>query len=171
MAKETDLARKSQLWSLPVSSSSPGIRLCYLPPPTLGWLSRWIKLFPWDLSLLSSPIPPSTRGWILRWIKLFPGIRLCYLPPSTLGWLSRWIKAEEPTHMCAQCCLPLCDPVVCSPPGSSVHEISRYEYWSGLPLPPPGALPDPGIETPSRLSCIGRQNLLPLSQPGRLKIA
>ena len=25
-------------------------------------------------------------------------------------------------------------------------EISRREYWSGLPLPPPGDLPDPGIE-------------------------
>ena len=23
---------------------------------------------------------------------------------------------------------------------------SRQEYWSGLPLPPPGDLPDPGIE-------------------------
>ena len=25
----------------------------------------------------------------------------------------------------------------------------RQEYWSGLPFPPPGALPDPGIETTS----------------------
>ena len=25
-------------------------------------------------------------------------------------------------------------------------ELSRQEYWSGLPLPSPGALPDPGIE-------------------------
>ena len=24
--------------------------------------------------------------------------------------------------------------------------FSRQEYWSGLPLPPPGDLPDPGIE-------------------------
>ena len=24
--------------------------------------------------------------------------------------------------------------------------ISRQEYWSGLPFPPPGYLPDPGIE-------------------------
>ena len=23
--------------------------------------------------------------------------------------------------------------------------LSRQEYWSGLPFPPPGALPDPGI--------------------------
>ena len=25
-------------------------------------------------------------------------------------------------------------------------ELSRQEYWSGLPFPPPGDLPDPGIE-------------------------
>ena len=28
-------------------------------------------------------------------------------------------------------------------------EFSRQEYWSGLPLPPPGNLPNPGIETGS----------------------
>ena len=39
-----------------------------------------------------------------------------------------------------------CDPMDCSPPGSSVHGISQQEYWSGLPFPPPGGLPDPGIE-------------------------
>ena len=34
----------------------------------------------------------------------------------------------------------------CSPPGSSVHGIFQQEYWSGLPFPSPGDLPDPGIE-------------------------
>ena len=27
--------------------------------------------------------------------------------------------------------------------------VSRQEYWSGLPFPPPGDLPDPGIEPAS----------------------
>ena len=31
--------------------------------------------------------------------------------------------------------------------------FSRQEYWSGLPFPPPGDLPDPGI---SFVSCISR---------------
>ena len=44
-----------------------------------------------------------------------------------------------------QLCLTLCDPIDCSPPGSSVHEI-LWEYWSGLPFLFPGDLPDPGIE-------------------------
>ena len=54
-----------------------------------------------------------------------------------------------------QSCLTLCNPVDSSPPGTSVHEIlqarilewitmpsSRQEYWSGLPCPPPGDLPN-----------------------------
>jgi len=31
-------------------------------------------------------------------------------------------------------------------------EFSRQEYWSGLPCPPPGDLPDPGIEPESLTS-------------------
>ena len=30
--------------------------------------------------------------------------------------------------------------------GSSVVGFSRQEYWSGLPFPSPGHLPDPGIK-------------------------
>ena len=51
-----------------------------------------------------------------------------------------------------QSCPTLCDPVDCSPPAPSVHGFSRQEYWSGLPCPPPGDLPDPVIE-PMSLTC------------------
>ena len=34
--------------------------------------------------------------------------------------------------------------VVCQPPLSM--GFSRQEYWSGLPVPSPGDLPDPGIK-------------------------
>ena len=37
----------------------------------------------------------------------------------------------------AQSYLTLCDPMDCSPPGSSVHGILWQEYWSGLPCPSP----------------------------------
>ena len=46
----------------------------------------------------------------------------------------------------AQSCPTLCDPMACSPRGSSVNGILQQEYWSGLPCPPPGDLPDPGIK-------------------------
>ena len=45
-----------------------------------------------------------------------------------------------------QLCLTLCDPMDYIPPGSLSMEFSKEEYWSGLPFPPPGDLPDPGIK-------------------------
>ena len=51
-----------------------------------------------------------------------------------------------------QSCPILCNPMDCSLPGSSVHGIFQAEYWSGLPCPPPGDLPNPGIEPTSRMS-------------------
>ena len=45
--------------------------------------------------------------------------------------------------------------------------LSRQEYWNGRPCPPPGDLPNPGIEPVSLMFfCIGRQALyLPLVPP------
>ena len=49
-----------------------------------------------------------------------------------------------------QSCPTLCDPMDCSLPGSM--GFSRQGYWTGLPLPTPGNLPDPGIELKSLAS-------------------
>ena len=46
----------------------------------------------------------------------------------------------------AQSCPTLCDPMDCSPAGSPSMGFSRQEYWSGVPFPSIGTLPDPGIE-------------------------
>ena len=46
----------------------------------------------------------------------------------------------------AQSCLTLCDPVDCSPPGSSVHGILQARVLEWVPFPSPGNLPNPGIE-------------------------
>ena len=35
---------------------------------------------------------------------------------------------------------------------SLTMEFSRQEYWSGLPVPTPGDLPDPGVESASPVS-------------------
>ena len=59
-----------------------------------------------------------------------------------------------------QSCLTLCDPMDCSLPGSSVHDIfSRQEHWSGLLCPPPQGVPDPGIKSRSPVSCTGKEVL------------
>ena len=65
--------------------------------------------------------------------------------------ITLWFQLFSPSfHMkwseVAQSCPTLCNPMDCSLPGSSVHGISRQEYWSGLPFPSPRDHPDPGIE-------------------------
>ena len=49
-------------------------------------------------------------------------------------------------YVCAQLCLTLCNPwtIACQAP--LFMEFSRQEYQSGLPFPPPGDLPNPGME-------------------------
>jgi len=51
-----------------------------------------------------------------------------------------------------QSCLTLCDPMDCNPPGSSVHAILQARILEWVAMPPPGALPDPGIEPLSFMS-------------------
>ena len=61
----------------------------------------------------------------------------------------------------------LCDPMDCSPPGSSVYGILHQEYWSGSPCPPPGDLPDPGIEPVSPASPALAGGFFTAEPPGR----
>ena len=74
-----------------------------------------------------------TRGRVyVSMLKDFP-------PLFLLSW------SEEVRLL--QSCPTLCDPMDCSPPGSSVHEeFPRQESWSGLPFPSPEDLPNPGIK-------------------------
>ena len=68
--------------------------------------------------------------------------------------------------LATQLWLTLCHPMDCSPPGSSVHEFSRQEHWSGLPFLSPGDLSNPGTEP---VSPALQANSLP-SEPPRKPI-
>ena len=60
-----------------------------------------------------------------------------------------------------QLCLTLCDPMDCSPPGSSVCGISQARILGRLPFPSPGDLLEPG-SNPCLLHLLGWQvDLLP----------
>ena len=52
----------------------------------------------------------------------------------------------------------------CSPPAPLSMESYRQEYWSGLPFPSLGDLPDPGIKTRSPAL---RVDSLPFEPPGK----
>ena len=45
--------------------------------------------------------------------------------------------------------------------------LSRQEYWSGLPYPPPGDLPDPGINPTSPESPTLQADSLLMKLPGK----
>ena len=64
-----------------------------------------------------------------------------------LFWPLKKVKVKESAVF--QSCLTLCDPVDCSPPGSSVHGILQARILERLPFPSPGDLPNPGIEPES----------------------
>ena len=62
------------------------------------------------------------------------------------------IKCMLPLVLSCCSCVWLCVTLwTAAPPGSSVG-FSRQEYWSGLPCPLSGNLPDPGLKP--RVSCI-----------------
>ena len=47
---------------------------------------------------------------------------------------------------CAQSCLTLFDLLTVARQAPLSMGFSRQEYWTGLPFPPPGDLPDPRIK-------------------------
>ena len=75
-------------------------------------------------------------------------------------------KVKVMKVLVTQAHLNLCDPwtaVACQAPLSM--EFSRQEYWTGLPFPSPGDLPNPGVELGSpALQALS----LPSEAPGNL---
>ena len=109
----------------------------------------------------------------LSWGEFYRAvISLSYYNNFTCCWEDRVLsKSTQLLQIwCAVClvtqlCLTLCDPMDYSPPGSSVHGDSPGKnYWSGLPCPSPGDLPNPGIEP---MSPALQADSLPSEPPGK----
>ena len=64
----------------------------------------------------------------------------------------------------AQSCPTLCNPMNCTRQAPLSMELSRQEYWSGLPFPSPGDLPDPEMEPRSPAV---QADSLPSELPGK----
>ena len=56
----------------------------------------------------------------------------CDPPPKFLCGVCVCVCVCVHAYSIAQNCPTLCDPLHCNLPGSSVHGISRQQYWSGL---------------------------------------
>ena len=76
-------------------------------------------------------------------------------------------------HYCVPCakllqsCLILCDPMDCSLQAPLSMDSNRQEHWSGLPCPPPGDLPDSGIDPCLLCPLHCQAGSLPLAPPGK----
>ena len=116
------------------------------------WRSMRISYILWETwSQINLEVQNKVQTRPSKWIKgIFIFIVYIYL---FLGSSPNWDSLMKCRNICAvfclvvQLCPTLCDPMDCSPPGSSVHGVfSRQEYWSGWPCSPPGDLPNPRIE-------------------------
>ena len=61
----------------------------------------------------------------------------------------------------------LCDPMVCSLPGSSVHGILQARILEWVAMPSSRGSPDPGIETVSVYASFIAGDSLPNEPPGK----
>ena len=112
--------------------------------------SNWLSFKGWVVWKLQSLLFFAESGRMLN--EYMMGLlslaeRQTYNPCVTCPVLYKWSM-----HAACSVASVLWDPMDCSLPGSSVHEFSRQEYWSGLPCPPPRDLPDSGIEPASLVS-------------------
>ena len=81
----------------------------------------------------------------------------CFFVEVPQSYLKGCLLGHRLLYVCvhAQLCLTLWDPIAFQVPLSM--EFSRQEYWSRLPFPSPGDLPNLGIEPKvSCISCIGK---------------
>ena len=75
-----------------------------------------------------------------------------------------WVFNYPTLCLVAQSCPTLCNPTDCSPPGSSVHGILQARILEWAACPPPGILPNPGIEPRSPAM---QAVFLPSESPGK----
>ena len=85
------------------------------------------------------------------------GNRPCFPAPTSHSRnqsAAAWVSDSQSPELALQC-QSLSRVQLFATPQTVAHqallsmEFSRQEYWSGLPFPPPGDLPDPGVEPSS----------------------
>ena len=117
----------------------------YLTAPSLSCSTQdllpWPGLKPWSPALGAW----SLNHWTTRKVPHSPQFchhhSLCPFTSHLDAYGKKNVKVKLLSH--AQLFMT---PMDCGLPGSSSMGFSRQEYWSGLPFPSPGDLPDPGIE-------------------------
>ena len=115
------------------------------------------------MSLHAISVPVSDRGsnCFILWV---PAEFHSYLQVSLYCIILFDISISSVCVLVTQSCLTLCEPVDCSPPGSSVLGILQARRLQWVPFPSPGDLPDPGIKPRSPALQV---DSLPSGLPGK----
>ena len=119
--------------------------------------ASWVT--PSMFSFFFLPHPVACRMFV-------PRLGIERLPPEVEGWsFNHWTARKVREHVLSNCCLRakllnhiwLCNPMDCSPPGSSVHGIlqSRILEWVATPSSRTASQPRDRTWI-SFVSCIGR---------------
>ena len=121
-----------------------------------------------ELIFISCPMPPSSP--LLHMFCCSVIVRRYPLPPRL--WVpwgqglsnSQMTRPQKVEVLVTQPRPALCDSMDCSLQAPLSMEFSRQEYWSGLPFPSPGDLPNPGIDLRSPALQV---DSLPSQPPGK----
>ena len=138
---------------------------CVLPWEALWWLSTVSAVTQhWLCALLSPQLPFSSQEQSFTIFLIF--VKFREISPVLLHTVLLSIRGvcvcvRGRTHMCSVVS-SLCYPMDCSLPGFCVQQ----EYWSGLPFPPPGGLPNPRIEPASPMPPALGDRLFTREPPG-----
>ena len=84
-----------------------------------------------------------------HWSTVHPSHLITSSTVKDLPWVSPPPGSLPSSGLVAKSCPTLATPWTVACQASLSMGFSRQEYWSGLPFPSPGALPDPGIESRS----------------------
>ena len=112
----------------------------------ISYLSFWkySKVFLWIIDKLNPVRNQSYLGDIIFETRLWKSLQYFFFLFHQFYCSIIYMQCMGAKLL--QSCPTLRNPLNCNLPGSSVHGILQEESWSGLPLPPPGDLPDPGDE-------------------------
>ena len=124
---------------------------CEQPDPAFGHAISQTRPSDWAYTYASA------IWWAVSWTIVLSKVLKQNLTPNFWILLSSFCGQGGQLRillytlcMFSRCsCVWLCNPMDCSPSGSSVNGISRQEYWSRLPFHSPGDLPHPGIKPAS----------------------
>ena len=119
---------------------------------------------PWLVAASRQSLPVSSHGCLPPVAMSAHGLLCACARVYVCACARVYVRTYVFVHMCVYVCMYVCVCMISHsvvsdsmrvPMGCVAHQaplsmgFSRQEYWSGLPFPPPGDLPDPGIEPTS----------------------